>query len=322
VGIKRENVIVIAALGAHRAMTLPDFRKKLGEDVVSSLVVYNHYAYDNLVQVGTTRVGPVKVNRFFAEAEVKLGVGCVCPHGYTGFSGGAKIVLPGVAGIDTIEANHRPHAMSEGDKSAGVGAVENKTRQDMEECARKVGLDLIVNVVVNSSRGIAGVFVGNPVKAHRAAVALARKVYATKLPEEPVDVAILNSYPKDTELTQSIHALNVFGRFGRAKFLKEGGTFVIVAACSEGRGFHLLADRGMRLYMPFHKSPGYKNLLERYNAIIFSANINIHDICELYPEKTFLARTWPEVVARLQSVHNNPSVAVFPCSAIQLPDAS
>ena len=319
-GIGEEDISIIAALGGHRPMTRLDFMKKIGKDTLSRILTLNHNPYENLVCMGETRRGPVMVNRFFAEAELKIGVGCVCPHDLAGFSGGAKIVLPGVAGIDTLEANHQPASVGEGDRTAGVGTIDgNETRQDMEEFARKIGFHLIVNVVVNSSRGIAGVFVGDVIEAHRAAVTFATKVYATKLPEEPVDIVVLNAYPKDAELNQSASAFNIFGSFRYDELLKEDGTIVIVAACSEGRGIHALYERGMRLYAPFQENPKLKHGLKNYRTIVFSPNLSSCDLQEWYPKETILAKSWPEVVRRLRSTYREPSVVVFPCSALQLP---
>lgn len=319
-GIGEEDIIIIAAVGAHRPMTRADFVKKIGEDAVSRVLTLSHNPYENLVCMGETRRGKVMVNRFFAEAELKIGVGCVCPHDLAGFSGGAKIVLPGVAGIETLEANHRPASVGEGDRTAGVGVVDgNETRKDMEEFARKIGLHLIVNVVVNSSRGVAGLFVGDVIQAHRAAVALAREAYATELPREPVDIVVLNAYPKDGELNQSASAFNILGSSGNHQVLKEGGTILIVTACSEGRGIHGLYERGMRLYTPLEENPKLKKWLSNYRTIVFSPNLSIHDLREWYPEETVLAKSWPEAMRELRCDHSTPSVAVFPCSTLQLP---
>ncbi|MFC2108067.1 lactate racemase domain-containing protein [Candidatus Bipolaricaulota bacterium] len=323
-GIRRENIVIISALGGHRPMTQLDFEKKLGPGIVAAVMTRNHNLYGNLVEAGATRRGVVTVNRFFAEADVKIGVGCVCPHDLAGFSGGAKIVLPGVAGIDTLEANHRPASVGDGDKSAGVGSIEgNETRKDMEDFARKINLDLVVNVVVNSTRGIAGTFVGHVVEAHREAVALARQVYATRTPEEPVDIAVLNAYPKDTELNQSLSAFNVLGRFGEPDFLTERGTIVIIAASSEGRGVHVLYERGMKLHRYPDESPKFKGLLQqRHRIIILSPTVHQNDVLEWYPKGTLLARTWDDVLSALRRTGARPSVAVFPCSTIQIPRES
>ncbi len=319
-GIDEENITLIAALGAHRPMTRPEFVAKYGEDVVDAVLTMNHYPFDNLVDAGQTMTGTAMVNRIFYEADVKIGVGTVFPHGHCGFSGGAKIVLPGVAGIDTIRANHYAVSRGEGDATGGIGVVEgNATRLDMEAFARRIGLTAIVNAVVNSERETAGVFVGDVVDAHRAAVDLARRTYATRMPNRRFDVAILNAYPKDTELIQSPNAFNAFGNNGESRALNDGGTAVVMTASTEGRGLHYLYDRGMSLYTPAHEFPAHRALFDHYHTIVFSPNLSDRELYEIYPPQTRLARTWDDVIGMLGELHEAPSVAVFPFAAMQFP---
>ncbi len=320
-GVRDENITLIAALGAHRPMTRPEFVAKYGEDVVDEILTLNHYPFDNLVYAGETQTGPAMVNRFFFEADVKIGVGTVFPHGHSGFSGGAKIVLPGVAGIDTIRENHRLVSRGKGDETGGIGVVDgNATRLNMEEFARRIGLSFVVNAVVNSKREIAGVFVGDVVSAHRAAVQLARKTYETRLPVRRYDVAVLNTYPKDTELIQSPNAFNAFGKQGEGRILNEGGTVVVMTASSEGRGLHYLYDRGMRLYTPAHEFPSHRRLFTEYGTIVFSPNVSRVDLLEIYPQQTELARSWDDVLGLLRHRYAAPSVAVFPFATMQFPE--
>jgi len=318
-GITKDSTRIIVAQGAHRPMIRQDCVKKYGERIVSSYSICNHHPYENLTFLGDGKHGRILVNRFFAEADLKVGIGSVCPHGAAGFSGGAKIVLPGVAGIDTIEANHKPLLRTAGQTTC-AGVVEgNETRQEMEELARMSDLQLIINSVITSRRGIAEVFVGDMIQAHRAAVAFAKDVYATKLPDKPADVAILNAYPKDTDLSQSGCVFNVFCESGKQQLLKDGGTLIILSACSEGRGFHSLSDPGMRLYKPFHEHPSYRHFLERYNTILCSPNVNNYDVKAYYPKETVVANSWSAVLSELEKRYENPSVVIFPCAAIQLP---
>jgi nickel-dependent lactate racemase len=191
-GVERKNMKVVMATGAHRPMHRFDLIKKLGEKVYYTMDIHHHHPFENIVDLGfSSRGTPIHINRLFMEADIKIGVGCIVPHSYAGFGGGGKIVLPGLAGIDTLEKNHLPAVTG---LKAGLNLIEgNENRADIEEVARTVGLDLIVNVVVNSRRGIAGCFVGDPVEAHRAGVERARTIYRTTVPEEEFDLVILNA---------------------------------------------------------------------------------------------------------------------------------
>jgi len=200
-GIPPDRVRVLVAVGGHAPLRRDELLAKLGERVVATCDVYNHHPYEDLVDLGRSRSGlPIHVNRMFVEADVRLAVGSVVPHPYAGFGGGGKIVLPGLAGIDTLEMNHRPAVT--GLSGAGLGVVEgNRAREEMEEIALAAGLQAVVNIVPDARRRPVGHFYGHPVAAHRAAVALARRVFRVEV-EPGADACLLNAYPKDGEQLQ------------------------------------------------------------------------------------------------------------------------
>ncbi|MGA2954453.1 MAG: nickel-dependent lactate racemase, partial [Thermodesulfobacteriota bacterium] len=242
-GIKDEGIKIVMAIGSHRPLMKSDQEKKLGKKMANRFPVFNHHPYENLVSLDTTSRGtPVQVNRHFMEADVKIGVGFITPHPTAGFGGGGKIVIPGLGSMETIIKNHTPaHQGKIGGTgfSQGYDLNKNELRLDMEEGARMAGLDIIVNSVGTSEGKTAGVFVGDLVQAHRAAVELTRKVYITEAPTG-VDIGIFNAFPEDTELVQAQKALNVWtGNLGR-RIVREGGKVVIATASSDGLGFHSL----------------------------------------------------------------------------------
>jgi nickel-dependent lactate racemase len=134
-GLSRKDVTIVIALGAHRSMDKKDMVKKLGEEIVETMSIYNHHPYEYLVHMGKSGRGTdIYVNRFFAEADLKIGLSFITPHPMAGFGGGGKIVLPGLGGIDTLEQNHRPGVRG---VSGGIGFVEgNEVRVEMEDVAR------------------------------------------------------------------------------------------------------------------------------------------------------------------------------------------
>ena len=256
-GIKEENIRFIAALGAHGAMKLMDFIKKLGPEVLQKFPVYNHNPYENCTYLGTTSRGtPVSINSEVMSCDLKIAVGAIVPHPTSGFGGGGKMILPGVAHIDTIWSNH--HNLSELDENQNMaltswGRVEdNAMRLDMEEVAKMAGLDIIVNALVNLNRDTIGLFVGDLVAAHREGVKLARKVYVTEMPSK-ADVVIANAYSKANEGLLVVDT--------SSKLLKEeGGDLVITCNFPEGQICHYLIrsfgkNIGGRLWGPHTTLP-------------------------------------------------------------------
>jgi len=306
-GLGEDRVWVVMATAAHRPLGRVDLERKLGREVVERLEVFNHNPYENLEYLGATSQGtPIHVNRHVMEADLKVGVGGIYPHPMAGFGGGAKIILPGVAGMDTIEANHRT-------RGAGLGVVEgNRCRADMEEAASKAGLDIIVNLLVNSRREVAGVFVGDMVEAHRVGVKLAEAVYGTRMPTD-VDLAVVNAYPMDTELFQAGKGL-----WAGVEATREDGTIVLLAACSEGRGYHALVQKGGRLWRPPASLAGRR--LGGRRLMIVSPNLSLKDVRQNYPRETSLFGNWDEALRELRKDPDHRiSVAVFPCAPIQVP---
>jgi len=319
-GIKDENIKIVMAIGCHRPLMKIDQEKKLGKKIANRFPVYNHHPYENLVNVGTTSRGtPVQINRYFIEAEVKIGIGFITPHPIAGFGGGGKIVIPGLGSIDTIEKNHTPAFMGKIGStgfSQGYDLNTNALRLDIEEGARMAGLNLIVNSVGTSDGKTAGVFVGDLVQAHRAAVELAGKIYLTEAPLD-ADIGIFNAFPEDTELVQAQKALNVWtGNLSR-RLVSAGGKVVIATASSDGLGFHSIADRGMRLYNRVGRRPAIAGIFQGRKVIVFSPNCSRADLLERYPENVIIRNTWKDVLDELKDGSAGQSVSIFPNGSLQ-----
>ena len=320
-GVDLDQVRVVLGTGMHRPMVKEDIVKKIGPAAADRLDVHNNHPYDNVVDLGTSARGiPVRICRFFAEADLKIGVGSITPHGGPGFGGGAKVVIPGVASFETVATMHKP-----GWLQTGLNDVEhNELRAEIEHMVRdRVGLDCIANVVVNSRRQGAGLFVGDMIAAHRAGVQFARQVYATGMPAEAVDVAICNAYPKDTDFLQNGMARNVLVSSPRP-VVKEGGTIVIVTASPEGRGYHALYGPGM-CYDPLREPGNGENSASTPNrsevdsfagtsTVYFSPNLSAADT-----RSNALFRRWEDLIQYLEARHGDgATAAVFPCASIQL----
>src|SRR5271157_873850 len=314
------RITVIAAVGSHRPMDRRDYIKKIGEEVLDRVNVENHHPYENLVQCGESRLGtPIFVNKTYHDADVKIAVSTVVPHPQAGFGGGAKIILPGICGIETLAASHQASIRGIG---GGIGFITD-FRKDIEDVCSRVGLDFSVNIVATSRRGIAGIYAGHYIEAHRKAVEQALEVYHTDLPAvkgtDRFDVGFFNAYPEDTEFSQVVYkGLQVLT--GAKAIFKTKFAAALMSAASEGRGFHSLQwETGGRLYEDTKKNLLYQALIGKRPFGIFSPNISRTDVLHFLPESTMFHRNFGELVSALEERigTTTPKAAVFPLS-IQL----
>ncbi len=316
IGIKDDKITIIYALGSHRPLNRQDSIKKVGLSIVDRVNIENHHAYENLIYVGESKFGtPIYLNKTYHNADLKIAIGCVIPHPLAGFGGGAKIILPGICGIQTLEANHKAGVKGIG---VGVGFV-TELRKDIEDVCKKVGLDFSVNIVPTMKRGIAGVFAGDFIKAHRKAMEFANKVYSTMISNNlNLDIGFFNLYPEDTELSQAIKGFNLI--FVTKDLIKRNGAFIFLTASSEGRGFHSLqAETGAKLYYNWGEVLWFKNYIKNRNFGIFSPNINKTDVNHFYPSTTLFYKKFEELIIKLKEIYGeSPKVGIFPCSN-QLP---
>jgi nickel-dependent lactate racemase len=302
-GIADAGTTVLVGIANHRPMVGEDLVKKLGREVLSRCRVIQHLSWEGCVALGTTSRGtPIEINATFVDADVRILVGSIIPHAGTGFSGGAKLLMPGIASITAAEAFHRGPAMQ-----GRYGVVETEARLDAEEAARITGVDAIVNSVPTSRMGLAGVVVGDVVAAHRAGVDVARGVFATEAPAE-ADVVVLSLYPKDGEFLQHLTAFSPY-KTAPTPIVRSGGTVVVALAATEGLGYHALFGPGRRL-----AAPGATRLRDR-DVVFFCPNLYPTEV----PEGTVLMRTWDDTVAWLAAKHGDATtVSVFPCATMQL----
>ena len=227
-GLRDEQVTVVIALGTHRPMTASEIEAHFGREVVKRVRVINNPWQQpaEMVDLGVTPQGtPVTVSRIVLEAGFLIGVGSIVPHHIPGYSGGAKIVQPGVTGAATTGATHYLSTRAE---RSYLGQVENPVRAEIEKIAGRVGLKAILNSVLDSSGRLVQAFYGDFVQAHRAGVAVARQVYGVPLPG-PAEIVVAGSHPCDIEFWQAHKTL-----YPAEMALKPGGTIIVVTPCPEG----------------------------------------------------------------------------------------
>lgn len=241
-GLDEENITFLCALGTHGALTMYEFRKKLGRDILERFRVFNHNIYENCVELGATSRGTrLLINREVMESDLKIAVGCVTAHAQVGFSGGGKILLPGVAHVDSISHYHlQVEAMAK--ETTGLGKHDrNILRREIDEAAGMVGLDFVVNVLVNERGATTDVFAGELFEIHAKAVQLAKKVYDTDPIPCDKDLVIANAFAKANEMPISI-------RLGVMALKNLTGTVVVIANSPEGQVVHYLLGRFGKKY--------------------------------------------------------------------------
>ena len=241
-GIKEDNITFVCALGNHGAHTNHEFRKKLGDDILEKFRVYNHNPFENCDYVGTTSKGTkVMVNREVMQADVKVGIGCVTAHPQTGFSGGGKIILPGVAHYDS-SAHYHIDVYGQDPASCGLGNYDNNImRLNIEEAARMAGLDFKIDVIVNDRGATTAVFAGDFVEAYKESVILAKDVYAAEPRPRGNNLVVCNAFAKANEMAIAI----LCGGMALENF---SGTVVILANAPEGQVVHYLVQSFGRSY--------------------------------------------------------------------------
>jgi nickel-dependent lactate racemase len=233
-GIPRNGITILIATGLHRAATDQEIIKICGAEVASKYRVVNHDARDLPAHryLGATRSGtPVYIDERFIAADLHISLGFIEPHLMLGFSGGRKLVAPGLAAQETIKVLHSPKFMR--DVRTKEGSIEdNPLHDELLEVARMARHDFIVDVAFAEARAIAGVFAGDPEKAHRAGYQFVSRVMLQKL-EEPVDAVVTSAagYPLDLTFYQSIKGVTA-----ASHLVKDGGRILLVGACTEGVG--------------------------------------------------------------------------------------
>ena len=228
-GVADSSIEILLALGTHRFMTPAEIETKLGPAIAARYSVHNHDWKDpaSCELIGTTAQGvDVWINKRVARADLVIGVGRIMPLEVSGFTGGGKILVPGVCGKLTNDEMHWTRMDVPDDQV--IGQRDNPVRASIDALAREAGLDFIVNVVMDSSARILHAVAGDMVEAHRAGCVLALEAHAVHFPKAP-DIVVADSYPFDIEFWQANKALDQAGLV-----VRQGGVLILVSPCTEG----------------------------------------------------------------------------------------
>jgi nickel-dependent lactate racemase len=235
-GVAPGDIILLNALGTHRRQTEAELRAMLGQAVVGRYHCCQHDAWDDaqLVPLGLTALGhPVRINRHYLEADVRILTGLIEPHFFAGFSGGPKGVLPALSGAESVLTNHGRDMIAHPCATWGQ-TTGNPIWEEMREVALLTRPSFLLNVTVNRNRQITGVFGGDLLAAHAAGCAFLRAQVMVPV-QAPYDiVATTNSgYPLDQNLYQAVKGMSAASRI-----VRPGGAIIMAAACEDGLPQH------------------------------------------------------------------------------------
>jgi nickel-dependent lactate racemase len=255
--IRPEDVVVLIATGTHRASSVEERRAMLGDEVLSMWRVMDHDARDHasLVDLGMVGDVPVYLNREWVEADLRITTGFVEPHFFAGFSGGPKMVAPGLAGLETTLELHNARRI--GDPRATWGVVEgNPVHDAVRAIAAATGVGFALDVLLDDAQRITSAFAGGVLTMHAAACAEARQE-AMRAVDAPFDVVITTNggYPLDQNLYQAVKGMSA-----AAEVVRPGGTIICAAECRDG-----LPDHGSYGRL-LHEGRSPADLLDRIAA--------------------------------------------------------
>jgi nickel-dependent lactate racemase len=260
-GVRLEDITIFIATGTHRANTPDEIERMLGREFARGCRIVCHNARENgsLVHAGDTSTGVrVLLNRDWAGCDFKITTGFVEPHFFAGFSGGPKMVAPGLAGLETVMVLH--DAARIGHPKATFGITHgNPIHDDVREISRMTGVDFALDVTLNRDQQITEAFAGDLFQEHAVACETARK-NAMRAVDKPFDIVVTTNsgYPLDQNLYQAVK-----GMCAAAKIVKHGGAIICAAECRDGIPNHgaygeILASRSSpKELLDMITAPGY-----------------------------------------------------------------
>lgn len=276
-GVRDQDVTLVFALGSHRKHTPQEMARLAGPQAMGRIRCVDSDPEDCISFGRTSRGTPVDITRVVAQADRRICLGNIEYHYFAGYSGGGKALMPGVSTRSAIQENHRMMVQEEACAGRLAG---NPLREDIEEAAAMVGIDFILNVVLDEHKRIVKAVAGDQVAAHRAGCAFLDKFYLKRIPRR-ADIVLVSQggAPKDINLYQTQKALD------NAKHaVKEGGVVVLMGSCKEGLGektfeqwmtsaptAHSMIERiGREFQLGGHKAAAIAMVLEKAQIYLVS----------------------------------------------------
>jgi len=312
-GMKKNQIRFIWGLGAHGAYDMINARKKLGNHIVENYDVYNHDPFQNIVPAGRTPTGvELWFNREFMACDLKIAIGCITPHVHVGFGGGAKLILPGVAGIETINQFH--NQLYRDRSRTGLGNFDNNImRAECDAAGDAVGLNFKVDCLINRRGRITDLYAGAFRATHSAGAEEGKNHYGVPF-TSGYDLVICNAYAKANE---SVIALGL----GLQLIQIGKGSAVLICDAPEGQVPHYVMRSWGRDYGGRHfryREPGFvPRFLKKLIVMAPQPDRTSLDmIC--HREDGIFVKSWPEVLKIIEKDYpNHAKVAVIQDGTMQ-----
>lgn len=319
-----DHVTILLGNGTHRANTPEEIDAMFGADIARRVRILNHDCQepDRNVFLGNTPSGaPIWLDKTYVEADKRIVLGFIEPHFFAGFSGGAKGVAPGVAGIESILYLHGYELIAHPSSTWGV-MDGNPLRQAIQDIAATCPPEFLINVTLNGAKDITGFFAGDYVAAHAAGCERTREEAMTPVPHRfPIVVTSNSGFPLDQNLYQTVKGMSA-----AARIVEDGGLIIVASECSDGIPLH--GNFGAMLRQA-HTAEALERMvralseprLDQWQVQVF-ANIlrrcRIALFSKLDPETTHACLMTPvddireAVAAELDSIGHGAPVAVLP----------
>ncbi len=253
-GIPRQEILILVATGLHRETTREELLEMVGPEILQNYRIENHHGtvLEEHTYLGDSPRGvPIWIDTRYVQADLKITTGLIEPHLMAGYSGGRKVICPGLAALETVKVWHSPQFLEH--PKADCGHLEgNPVHEENTWIAQRAGCDFIVNAVMDDQRRSLQFVAGDMIRAFEQGVQFVAQVVRDTVPE-PVDVVVTSSagYPLDTTFYQAIK-----GMTGALPIVKQGGTIILAASLSQGVG----SPEFQRL---FEENPSLEVFMER-----------------------------------------------------------
>lgn len=334
-GVPRDKITILVATGTHRPNEGEELIKMLGEEAATTCKVVNSVCTnaDDFRYLGTTDLGvPMKLHKTYLDADLKVTVGLIEPHYMAGYAGGRKMIMPGIAALDTVQAWHSPKFLEHPNATMGV-TTGNPVHEESLRITKMAPPDFIVDVALDVQKRLCAVFAGELEQAWEAGVRyVAPTVYDYVEAEVDIVVTTCGGYPLDMTFYQTVK-----GMVGALPIVKKGGTVIVASRMQEGVGLEhfkeaLLSTTDIETYPEVIQQPGWKFVGDQWQVEELSKAVRHAEIMVVTDgiEPQLLGRLFvtpmpsveAAVEAALQKHGRSASIAVIPKGPYVIPQVS